>query len=500
MDENTLDTTNKTNADQIFDTERTEKTDKVDKADENMQPLDYIFSVEILNEGVDIVEVNQVIMLRPTESPIVFIQQLGRGLRKANGKEYVVILDFIGNYNNNFMIPVALSGDRSYNADTIRKYVISGNNTIPGASTVHFDEIAKDRIFASIGKIKGMKSIIRESYVSLKNRLGRVPYLLDFYENGEVDPLVIIKEYKTYQAFLEAVEKELYTGRLNEQEKITLEYLSKTILSGTRPFELEILRQLMKKPSLSMKEIREVFTQRYDYEVNVQSLDNAADVLQGKFVSKDDEYKRFCRIDILKEDNNNIFRRMNNFTTRLQNEEFKKQIDDIIEVGLKRYHDKYQTALKNESPFVLYEKYSRRDVSLLMNCGRDLSSTMYGMKRIDDDVFIFVTYHKEESTDEQKNYVDGKPDYADAFEDNMIFRWDSQIGRGVDSSYVSDVVNTKRKHLLVKKSDAESNFYYMGEFDIVDVRAARKRDNNGKERDITKFEMKMHHPVREDLL
>ncbi len=82
----------------------------------------------------------------------------------------------------------------------------------------------------------------------------------------------------------------------------------------------------------------------------------------------------------------------------------------------------------------------------------------------------------------------------------MIFRWDSQIGRGVDSSYVSDVVNTKRKHLLVKKSDAESNFYYMGEFDIVDVRAARKRDNNGKERDITKFEMKMHHPVREDLL
>ena len=159
MDENTLDTTNKTNADQIFDTKGTEK---IDKANGKMQPLDYIFSVEILNEGVDIVEVNQVIMLRPTESPIVFIQQLGRGLRKANGKEYVVILDFIGNYNNNFMIPVALSGDRSYNADTIRKYVISGNNTIPGASTVHFDEIAKDRIFASIDKIKGMRSIIRE--------------------------------------------------------------------------------------------------------------------------------------------------------------------------------------------------------------------------------------------------------------------------------------------------------------------------------------------------
>ena len=108
----------------------------MDEADatEEMQPLDYIFSRDILNEGVDIVEVNQVIMLRPTQSPIVFIQQLGRGLRKAPGKEYVVILDFIGNYNNNFMIPVALSGDRSYNADVIRKYVISGNSTIPGAT------------------------------------------------------------------------------------------------------------------------------------------------------------------------------------------------------------------------------------------------------------------------------------------------------------------------------------------------------------------------------
>ena len=130
-------------------------------ATENMQPLDYIFSVEILNEGVDIVEVNQVIMLRPTESPIVFIQQLGRGLRKAQGKEYVIVLDFIGNYKNNFMIPIALSGDRTYNPDTIRKYVISGNNVIPGASTIHFNEVAKEKIFKSIDRMKGMKSIIK---------------------------------------------------------------------------------------------------------------------------------------------------------------------------------------------------------------------------------------------------------------------------------------------------------------------------------------------------
>lgn len=182
-----------------------------EEATMDLQPLDYIFSVDILNEGVDIVEVNQIIMLRPTQSPIIFIQQLGRGLRKVEGKEYVVILDFIGNYNNNFMIPVALSGDRTYNADVIRKYVISGNSTIPGASTIHFDEISKEKIFKAIDNIKQstFKELIKEGYVNLKNRLGRIPMFIDFYENDEIDPLVIVREYKTYYSFVEQMEKQV---------------------------------------------------------------------------------------------------------------------------------------------------------------------------------------------------------------------------------------------------------------------------------------------------
>ncbi|RHU83171.1 DUF3427 domain-containing protein [Clostridiaceae bacterium OM08-6BH] len=473
----------------------------MDEADatEGMQPLEYIFSVEILNEGVDIVEVNQVIMLRPTESPIVFIQQLGRGLRKAEGKEYVVILDFIGNYNNNFMIPVALSGDRTYNQDVIRKYVISGNSVIPGSSTVHFDEISREKIFASIDKIKGMKSIIRSSYQNLKNRLGRVPYLMDFYENGEVDPLVIIREYKTYQAFLESEEKELYIGRLSEKEQLILEYLSKTVLSGARPYELEILKRFMKQKVISMDEMIDAFEKK-GYLVDLNSLENAVDVLQGHFVSKDDEYQKYSKIDILDKHEEKMLYRMQRYAKSLESREFYRQIDDIVEVGLRRYHEKYDVGRREEYPFVLYEKYSRRDVSLLMNCGKDLSSTMYGMKRIGDDVFIFVTYHKVGSADEDKNYADGKPDYADSFEDNVIFRWDSQIGRGVNSSYMTDVCTAPKKHLLVKKSDAETNFYYMGLFDILEVKADTKKDNNGKDRDIAKVKMRMRHAVRDDLL
>ena len=77
--------------------------------------------MDIFNEGVDIPCINQVILLRPTESSIVYIQQLGRGLRKYDGKEYVVILDFIGNYEKNFLIPVAVSQDNSYDKEYMKK-------------------------------------------------------------------------------------------------------------------------------------------------------------------------------------------------------------------------------------------------------------------------------------------------------------------------------------------------------------------------------------------
>ena len=382
-------------------------------ATDEMQPLDYIFSVDILNEGVDIVEVNQVIMLRPTQSPIVFIQQLGRGLRKAENKEYVVILDFIGNYNNNFMIPVALSGDRTYNADTIRKYVISGNNTIPGASTVHFDEIAKEKIFNSIDKIKGMRSIIKESYISLKNRIGRTPLLFDFYEQGEIDPLVIIREYKTYWQFLEAMEKGKYFSKLTDHEKLILDYLSKTILSGVRPSELFLLQKLLTKKTFSVNEVQKELKRLLDYNITDLEMRESVKILQGCFTSKDEEYQKYKTIEIMDYDEKQGVRCFASYANCLLDNEFNTQVKDIINVGLARYRDKYAHGKVEQTPFVLYEKYSRRDVSLLMNCGKDMSSTMYGMSRIGDDVFIFITYHKEEA-EEGKNYAEGKPDYADA--------------------------------------------------------------------------------------
>ncbi|WP_334145949.1 DUF3427 domain-containing protein, partial [Muricomes intestini] len=298
-------------------------------------------------------------------------------------------------------------------------------------------------------------------------------------------------------------EKETYIGEITEQEKLTLEYLSKTILSGVRPYELEILKQFFNQEEISVDKLQRDFKSEYGFNIDLKSIKNAVSVLQGHFVSKEEEYQKYCHIDILRYNRGSALQRMQSYADQLQHREFYKQLKDIVSVGLHRYKDKYSTGKVEESPFVLYEKYSRRDVSLLMNCEKDLSSIMYGMKRIEDDVFIFVTYHKVESEDKEKLYPEGKPDYADKFENNKLFRWDSQIGKGLDSSYMKDVLTAKNKHLMVTKNDIKSkksSYYYMGEFDVVDTKEAQKTNNKGKQQVITKVTMKMHHAVREDLL
>ena len=155
--------------------------------------LDYIFTVDIFNEGVDIPTVNQVIMLRPTQSAIIFVQQLGRGLRKAYEKEYLTVIDFIGNYSNNYLVPIALYGDRSFNKDTVRKMVNSGSSIIPGCSTVNFDQITKERIFKSIDSASLQTlALLREDYRLVKYQLGRVPMMLDFMEIGSREPYAFV--------------------------------------------------------------------------------------------------------------------------------------------------------------------------------------------------------------------------------------------------------------------------------------------------------------------
>lgn len=133
---------------------------------------------------------------------------------------------------------------------------------------------------------------------------------MDFYDSGEIDPLVIIREYKTYQAFLQSEERELYVGKISDKEMTILEYLSKTVLSGARPYELEILKCFMEQEVIHIDDMCVEFQEKYGYDVDMTSFANAVDVLQGHFVSKEEEYKKYRHINIVDNDNTQMLRRM----------------------------------------------------------------------------------------------------------------------------------------------------------------------------------------------
>ena len=153
--------------------------------------LTYLVTVDIFNEGIDIPFINQVIMMRKTESVIVFVQQLGRGLRKAQGKEYLTVIDFIGNYKNNYLIPVALTGDQSRTREGIREHVETGQ--IEGLSTINFELVAKKRILKQLRGKKNLFTLeIKKDYKELKRRLNKIPLITDFIKNNMVASQAIL--------------------------------------------------------------------------------------------------------------------------------------------------------------------------------------------------------------------------------------------------------------------------------------------------------------------
>ncbi|MGL5578206.1 MAG: DEAD/DEAH box helicase, partial [Fusobacteriaceae bacterium] len=226
--------------------------------------IDYIFTVDIFNEGIDIPKVNQVIMVRPTQSAIIFVQQLGRGLRKSEGKNYLTVIDFIGNYKNNYMIPIALFGDNSYNKDTLRNLMVKGNRMIPGSSTISFDEISKKEIFQAIdtAKLDGKKDLTKD-YELLKFKIGKIPSMMDFIEHGSRDPYnYVIYSKNSYYEFLKNIKEEIEV--LGEYKEQLLKLFSLNIGNGKRIHEILLMKNLMKNKTLKGEEFLNLLYSRYE--------------------------------------------------------------------------------------------------------------------------------------------------------------------------------------------------------------------------------------------
>lgn len=441
-----------------------------DESSEDRQPLDYIFSVEILNEGVDIVEVNQVIMLRPTQSPIVFIQQLGRGLRKASGKEYVVILDFIGNYNNNFMIPIALSGDRTYNKDNIRRYVMEGGRVIPGASTVHFDEISRKRIFASVDNANFSDiKLIKENYNNLKNKLGRIPALRDFDDYGEMDVIRIFDNNSlgSYYKFLVKYEKE-YTIRLSEDEEKVIEFVSKKLASGKRIQELQLLKRILVYTrgisKIGLFAGLENDLKSYGKVMSKDQQENIIHVMTNEFPAGSGK-KTYAQCVFIEKDDSD-YKPAKSFAEMLANNDFYNILKELVDFGISRYKRDYSKTY-GQTDLVLYQKYTYEDVCRLLNWEQNEVPLNIGGYKFDKKTKtfpVFINYDKAENISDTTRYEDH---FVPGFRDRLIAI--SKSGRSMQSEDVQNFLKAKERgiqvELFVRKNKDDKiskEFYYLG--------------------------------------
>ena len=208
--------------------------------------LDYIFTVDLFNEGVDIPHINQIVMLRQTQSSIIFTQQLGRGLRKASGKDSVVVIDFIGNYANNYLIPIALygnTGDRDVARKNLQRESI-------GISSISFDKIARERVLVSLdtADLSDMK-LLSKQYQQMRYELGRIPMLMDFAHRDASLVFTLASKNNDYLSFVVSREKSLSRGKhasasyveqlepVSNAQSGVLKMLTATQLRGLRPHE-----------------------------------------------------------------------------------------------------------------------------------------------------------------------------------------------------------------------------------------------------------------------
>ena len=404
------------------------------EANVHKQPLDYIFSVEILNEGVDIVEVNQVIMLRPTQSPI------------------------------------ALSGDRTYNKDNIRRYIMEGGRIIPGASTVHFDEISKKRIFASVDNANFSDiKLIKENYTNLKNKLGRIPALKDFDDYGEMDVIRIFDNNSlgSYYKFLVKYEKD-YKIRLSQEEEKIVEFISKKLANGKRIQELQLLKRTLlyanglSKCGLFTGLSRDLLT--YGKSISKEQQENIINVMTNEFPAGSSK-KTYSQCVFIEKEGND-YKPTKTFLEMLSNRDFYNVIKELVDFGISRYERDYKQSY-DVTDFVLYQKYTYEDVCRLLNWEQNEVPLNIGGYKYDKKTKtfpVFINYDKSEDISDTTKYEDH---FVPGFRDRLIAI--SKSGRSLQSEDVQNFLKAKergiRVELFVRKNKDDKiskEFYYLG--------------------------------------
>lgn len=449
--------------------------------------LDYILTVDIFNEGIDIPKVNQIVMLRQTQSSIIFIQQLGRGLRKHQTKKFVTVIDFIGNYKNNYLIPIALSGDQSQNKNNIRRRA-KDTSYIKGISTINFEEIARKRIFDSINKNNLTSlNILRDAYINLKNKIGRIPRLIDFIHYNSIDPVVLIEKHSNYYVFLQKMNEEVTT--ISSYEMKLLSMLSIEIMNGKRLHELILFKLLLENDNVSLGQFLDELT-LHNCPVDTETIDSINRIFDLSFFTSTDQnkYGNTPLITFNTKIDQYTFNDKLKLILQTSNV-FKEFVLDIIQTGFLKAN-KYVT---NEK-MTLFERYTRKDVCRLLNWHTDQKGTMFGYKTSFNTTPIFVTYHKKE--------VEKSIDYHDTFLTSQILQWQTKNNRSLNSPEVKKITDGHKVgneiHILVQKSKEEGiEFYYLGKANVDQntIEESRTTNTQNKEVPIVNIDLILETPV-----
>lgn len=472
--------------------ERLESCNPVDK-------LDYIFSVGIFNEGIDIPCINQIVMLRPTESAIIFVQQLGRGLRKAQDKDYLTVIDFIGNYKNNFMVPIALYGDESYNKDTLRRLLARENCFIPGSSTISFDRVAKERIYQAIdtANLQTKKDLLKD-YNLLKYKLGYAPMMMDFIRHGSRDPFSYVEYAKSFYHFAKQQEKDALLA-LNDNEIKLISTFSKDINNSKRIEESLVLRALLADEVITVDALALTIKERYGYKMNPNVVSSVINNLNLGFVTEKHEKElkpvgEIYGFNVVQLEEY-TFCWHPDFLAYLTNDIFVHFLKDSTDYAIHKYSEQFKLS-DFVNGFQLYRKYSRKDVFRILNKSVNPLAQNVGGYMVSQDKTncpIFVNYHKSED-------IADTIKYEDDFINESVFSWMFKSRRTLNSP---EVQLFKAHHsgfripLFIKKHNDEGNdFYYMGD---MSPRAESFEQTTISGVSVVKVEFDMHTEVRSDI-
>ncbi len=425
--------------------------------------LDYIITVDIFNEGIDIPCVNQVVLLRPTKSAIVYIQQIGRGLRKYKDKEFVTIIDFIGNYKNNYLVPVAIANDHTYNKDTLKKdIIINGITAIPGASVIQFEQIVQDELIKQITNTKiSTMARVKQDYEYLNSKLNRQPMLYDFLENGLISPSEITK-LDIYPKLVAKIEKQDLD--LSKDQELYLEYISKFVLNSKRQAEARILSMLLEEEHIVIPK-------------SEHHLINAADHFAKEIFTKiSDEYKYK---PILNKISNERYEQTAEFKQAMTTD-FKTYLVDIIRVNNEQV--KGMDLITNAT-------YTRKEAYKYLLKDFNNGYQVSGYTVFDDMAIMFITLDDTNSFTEYTNKL---------LTDDLI-TWYSKANRKLtnkDNRLTQEGVLANNKvpiHIFTKRTSSEE-FYYLG---LATTQQTKTVQINNKEH--IEYTYKLDNPIDNNL-